>query len=197
MRQRNLMTRAEFPYSAPGGRVYDSGDPPALLQRLLALADYPALRREQASLRANGVLMGIGLAAFIDKAGTGPSTNLAQRGALHGGWESAVVRVHSDGKVTVVAGTHSHGQGHEITFCQIAADRLRLPIDDIRLLEGDTDQIAFRHGTWGARSASVAGPASYRAADKVPDKALRLAAHALECAEGDHDYGGGRVQRRG
>src|SRR6266446_4552674 len=197
MRQRNLITRAEFPYSAPGGRVYDSGDPPALLQRLLALADYPALRREQASLRANGVLMGIGLAAFIDKAGTGPSTNLAQRGALHGGWESAVVRVHSDGKVTVVAGTHSHGQGHEITFCQIAADRLRLPIDDIRLLEGDTDQIAFGNGTWGARSASVAGTAIYRACDKVLDKALRLAAHALECAEGDIDYGGGRFKVRG
>jgi aerobic carbon-monoxide dehydrogenase large subunit len=197
MRQRNLITRAEFPYSAPGGRVYDSGDPPALLQRLLTLADYPALRREQASLRANGVLMGIGLAAFVDKAGTGPSTNLAQRGALHGGWESAVVRVHSDGKVTVVAGTHSHGQGHEITFCQIAADRLRLPIDDIRLLEGDTDQIAFGNGTWGARSASVAGTAIYRACDKVLDKALRLAAHALECAEGDIDYGGGRFKVRG
>src|SRR5262249_57748776 len=86
MRQRNLIARGEFPYSAPGGRVYDSGDPPALLQRLLTLADYPALRREQARLRADGVLMGVGLAAFVDKAGTGPSGNLAQRGALHGGW---------------------------------------------------------------------------------------------------------------
>jgi len=197
MRQRNLITRAEFPYSAPGGRVYDSGDPPALLQRLLTLADYAALRREQARLRANGVLMGIGLAAFVDKAGTGPSSNLAQRGALHGGWESALVRVHSDGKVTVVAGTHSHGQGHEITFCQIAADRLRLPIDDIRLLEGDTDQIAFSNGTWGARSVSVAGTAIYRACDKVLVKAQRIAAHALECAEGDIDYGGGLFKVRG
>ena len=70
--------------------------------------------------------MGIGLAAFIDKAGTGPSGNLAKRGGLHGGWESAVVRVHSDGKVTIFAGSHSHGQSHEITFCQIAADRLGL-----------------------------------------------------------------------
>ena len=99
--------------------------------------------------------MGIGLAAFIDKAGTGPSGNLAKRGGLHGGWESAVVRVHSDGKVTIFAGSHSHGQGHEITFCQIAADRLGLPIDDIDLVEGDTDRIPFGNGTWGARSASV------------------------------------------
>ena len=70
--------------------------------------------------------MGIGLACFIDKAGTGPSANLAMRGGLHGGWESAIVRVHSDGKVTVLAGSHSHGQGHDITFAQIAADRLGL-----------------------------------------------------------------------
>ena len=138
---------------------------------------------------SRGVLLGIGLAAFIDKAGTGPSANLAKRGGLHGGWESAIVRVHSDGKVTLFAGSHSHGQGHEITFCQIAADRLGLPIEDMRLVEGDTDQIPFGNGTWGARSASVAGTAIYRAAGKVVDKARRFAAQLLECAEGDVDYG--------
>ena len=105
IRRRNLIARADFPYPAPGGRVYDSGDPPALLEKLLSLADYPALRRRQAELRRQGILMGIGLACFIDKAGTGPSANLAKRGGLHGGWESAIVRVHSDGKVTVFAGS--------------------------------------------------------------------------------------------
>jgi len=143
MRRRNLLTATDFPYRAPGGRTYDSGDPPALLARLLQSADYPSLRHEQARLRGAGVLMGIGLAAFVDKAGTGPSDNLAQRGGLHGGWESAIVRVHSDGKVTLLAGSHSHGQGHDITFCQIAADRLGLPIEDIELVEGDTDRIPF------------------------------------------------------
>ena len=197
MRRRNLISRSEFPYSAPGGRVYDSGDPPALLDRLLTIADYAALRREQASLRARGVLLGIGLAAFVDKAGTGPSANLAKRGGLHGGWESAIVRVHSDGKVTLLAGSHSHGQGHEITFCQIAADRLGLPIEDLRLVEGDTDQIPFGNGTWGARSASVAGTAVYRAAGKVVDKARRFAAQLLECAEGDVDYRRGTFTVRG
>src|SRR5581483_9826590 len=120
--------------------------------KLLELADYEKLRKEQAALRNQGLLMGIGLAAFIDKAGTGPSGNLAKRGGLHGGWESAIVRVHSDGKVTVFAGSHSHGQGHDITFAQIAADRLGLDVDDIRVVEGDTDQIPFGNGTWGARS---------------------------------------------
>jgi aerobic carbon-monoxide dehydrogenase large subunit len=197
LRRRNLIARGDFPYAAPGGRVYDSGDPPALLDRLLALADYTALRREQTELRRRGVLMGIGLAAFIDKAGTGPSGNLAKRGGLHGGWESAVVRVHSDGKVTIFAGSHSHGQGHEITFSQIAADRLGLPIDDIALIEGDTDRIPFGNGTWGARSASVAGTTIYRACDKVIAKALQFAAQMLECAEGDIDYAGGSFKVRG
>jgi carbon-monoxide dehydrogenase large subunit len=107
------------------------------------------------------------------------------------------VRVHSDGKVTMLAGSHSHGQGHDITFCQIAADRLGLPIEDIRLLEGDTDQIPFGNGTWGARSTSVAGTAIHHAAGKVLDKAGRIAAHILECAPDDLDYTHGVFSIRG
>jgi carbon-monoxide dehydrogenase large subunit len=195
MRKRNLIGRADFPYPAPGGRTYDSGDPPALLEKLLALADYPALRKQQSELRRQNILMGIGLACFIDKAGTGPSANLALRGGLHGGWESAIVRVHSDGKVTVFSGSHSHGQGHDITFAQIAADRLKLDIDDIRVVEGDTDRIPFGNGTWGARSVSVGGTAIYRAADRIVAKARSIAAEALECAEPDivHERGRFRV----
>jgi aerobic carbon-monoxide dehydrogenase large subunit len=195
MRKRNLIGRTDFPYPAPGGRTYDSGDPPALLEKLLALADYPALRKQQTELRRQNILMGIGLACFVDKAGTGPSANLAQRGGLHGGWESAIVRVHSDGKVTVLAGSHSHGQGHDITFAQITADRLKLDIDDIRLVEGDTDRIPFGNGTWGARSVSVAGTAIYRASDRIVAKARSIAAEALECAEPDivHERGRFRV----
>jgi carbon-monoxide dehydrogenase large subunit len=195
IRRRNLIGRADFPYPAPGGRTYDCGDPPALLEKLLALADYPALRKQQAELRRQGILMGIGLACFIDKAGTGPSANLAMRGGLHGGWESAIVRVHSDGKVTVLSGSHSHGQGHDITFAQIAADRLKLDIDDIRLVEGDTDRIPFGNGTWGARSVSVGGTAIYRASDRIIAKARSIAAEARECAEPDivHERGRFRV----
>jgi aerobic carbon-monoxide dehydrogenase large subunit len=197
MRRRNLIGRTDFPYPAPGGRTYDSGDPPALLEKLLALADYPALRNQQSELRRQNILMGIGLACFIDKAGTGPSANLALRGGLHGGWESAIVRVHSDGKVTVLAGSHSHGQGHDITFAQIAADRLKLDIDDIRLVEGDTDRIPFGNGTWGARSVSVAGTAIYRASDRIVAKARSIAAEALECAEPDIVHERGRFRVRG
>jgi aerobic carbon-monoxide dehydrogenase large subunit len=197
IRRRNLIRADDFPYPAPGGRVYDSGDPPVLLEKLLSLANYAALRRRQSELRRRGILMGIGLAVFVDKAGTGPSGNLAKRGGLHGGWESAIVRVHSDGKVTLFAGSHSHGQGHDITFAQIAADRLGLPIDDIGVVEGDTDRIPFGNGTWGARSTSVAGTAILRGCDRIVAKARRFAAEALECAADDVEYADGHFRVRG
>ena len=188
LRRRNLIRAEDFPYSAPGGRTYDSGDPPALLEDLLALAGYEALRAEQEALRARGRLMGIGIACFLDKSGTGSSANLASRGGMHGGYESAIVRVHSDGKVMLYSGSHSHGQGHDITYSQIAADRLGIPVDDIALIEGDTDMIPFGNGTWGSRSLTVGGSAVMIAADRVAAKARRIAAHMLECAEEDLEF---------
>ncbi len=197
IRRRNLIPAAAFPYTTPVGRPYDCGDPPALLDRLLRLADYDALRAEQRRRRAEGARMGIGLACFLDKSGTGSSRNLASRGGLHGGYESAIVRIHSDGKATVFVGSHSHGQGHETTFCQIAADRLGLPIADIALVEGDTDAVPFGNGTWGSRSLSVGGSAILTAADRVIDKARRLAAHILKCDAEDLDYADARFAVRG
>ena len=197
IRSKNLLAAESFPYATPVGRTYDSGDPPALFQKLLDMADYPALRDEQEELREQGVLMGIGLACFLDKSGTGSSRNLATKGGLHGGYESASVRMHSDGKVTVFSGSHSHGQGHDTAFCQITADVLGLPIDDIDLVQGDTDRVPFGNGTWGSRSASVGGPAIVMAAEKVRNKAQKLAAHVLECAEEDVDFENGVFNVRG
>jgi carbon-monoxide dehydrogenase large subunit len=197
IRRRNLIPAERFPYPNRLGRTYDSGDPPALLQKLLEIADYDGLRAEQARLRDGGVLMGIGFACFLDKSGTGSSHNLAARGGLHGGYESATVRVHSDGKATVFSGSLSHGQGHDTAFCQLAADALGLPIEDIDLVQGDTDRVPFGNGTWGSRSASVGGVAVVMAADKVIEKARALAAHLLECAVEDIDYAEGVFRVRG
>jgi carbon-monoxide dehydrogenase large subunit len=197
MRRRNLLQAAQFPYKTPVGRTYDSGNPPALLDRLVELAEYQALRAEQAGLRERGVLMGIGLAAFLDKSGTGPSKQLSTRGGLHGGFESTTVRVHSDGKVTVFSGSHSHGQGHRITFAAIAADRLGIPIEDVEVVQGDTDQVPYGNGTWGSRSASVGGSAIYRASEKIMVKATRLAAHLLEVDVEDLSHENGLFAARG
>ncbi len=197
MRRRNLLQASHFPYKTPVGRTYDSGNPPALLDRLVEMANYDGLRREQAELRRQGVCMGIGIAAFLDKSGTGPSRQLSTRGGLHGGFESATVRVHSDGKVSVFSGSHSHGQGHSITFAQIAADRLGLPVEDIEIVQGDTDQVPYGNGTWGSRSASVGGTAIYRASERIITKATRLAAHLLECDPDAVVYERGLFQAKG
>ncbi len=196
LRRRNLISAAEFPYRTPSGRSYDSGNPPALLAKLLEISHYEELRRRQRDLRAQGVLMGIGLACFLDKSGTGHSANLASRGALHGAYETAVVRVHSDGTVSVFAGTHDHGQGHRITYAAIAAQCLGINIEHIEVIEGDTDRIPYGNGTWGSRSISVAGTAIMKAAQEVMHKATRLAGHLLECTSDDLAYENGMFRAR-
>ena len=197
IRRRNLIAAEDFPYPTQVGRIYDSGDPPRLLKKLMSMLDYDSLREEQKHLRQSGILMGIGLACFLDKSGTGSSRNLATKGGLHGGYESANVRMHSDGKVTIFSGSHSHGQGHDTAFCQIAADVLGLEINDIELVQGDTDRVPFGNGTWGSRSASVGGPAIVLAAEKVRDKAIKLAAHVLECSVTDVMFNSGRFSVKG
>jgi carbon-monoxide dehydrogenase large subunit len=203
IRRRNFIQKHQFPYPAAVGRVHDSGDPPLMLEKLLAMAGYDGLRAEQARLRAEqarlraqGVLMGIGMAGFFEKSATGPSKNLAKSGGLHGGFETATVRVHSDGKATLFVGTQSHGQGHEITYAAIAADRLGIPVDDIDVVEGDTGRVPFGNGTWGSRSASVGGAAVYYAAQSVFEKARRIAAGELDCTETDLDYADGTFRSR-
>src|SRR5262249_19135228 len=100
---------------------------------------------------------------------------------MHSGYESANVRIHSDGKATIFVGTHSHGQGHDITYAAIAADRLRIPIEDIDIVEGDTGRVQHGNGTWGSRSLSVAGSAIHGACEQIMAKARRIAAHVFDC----------------
>ncbi len=192
VRARNYIARDEFPYTNPLGRVYESGDPPGVQDRLVALTRYAALRDEQRRLKADGVRLGLGMAAFVESAGSGPSRNARAMGSRHSSGEVATVRVHPDGNVTILAGTHSHGQGHDITFRQIAADQLGLDIANITLIEGDTDVVPTGSGTWAARSLLTAGSAIIDASERIMRKATALAAHLLECAEADIDYGAGK-----
>jgi len=184
IRSRNLLAATDFPYKTPVGLVYDSGNPPGLMEKVLKLSAYQTLRAEQERLRAQGILLGIGLAAWIDSVGA-PSKTAAAFGRKTGGWDSAIVRVHPTGKVTVLTGSHSHGQSHATTFAQLAAERLKLPIEDIEIVEGDTDRIPYGHGTWGSRSTFTSGMAIVRASDRIVEKCKKIAAFMLECAEGD------------
>ena len=185
IRRRNLLTREQFPYRSPVGRTFDCADPPRMLDILIDMASYSELRAQQKEAKRQGRLMGIGLAGFFEKSGSGPSGNLARSGAHHGGYETALVRVHGDGKVSLFVGTHNHGQGHEITYAAIAADRLGIDVADITVVEGDTATVPFGNGTWGSRSISVGGAAIFRASTAIAEKMAAIAAHRLGCDRAD------------
>ncbi|MCE2483400.1 MAG: molybdopterin-dependent oxidoreductase [Alphaproteobacteria bacterium] len=189
LRRRNLIRAEQFPYTTPTDLTYDSGDPPQLMQKLVDISNYQGLRAEQRRLRAQGTLMGIGLAAFMDGAGFGPSKMLAEMGAVRwGGWDSATIRVHPSGKVTALCGSHNHGQGHATTFAQVLADKLGRPIEDIEIVEGDSDRIPYGTGTYASRSMTVSGAALAIGAERLIEKASVLAAHLLETATNDVEY---------
>ncbi|MDA0262432.1 MAG: xanthine dehydrogenase family protein molybdopterin-binding subunit, partial [Proteobacteria bacterium] len=152
MRRRNYIKATDYPFKTPLGRTWDSGNPRGLHDKLLQLTEYDGLRREQAVLREQGTRMGIGAAAFVETSGAGPSRRNAAMKHWSGGFETALIRVHSDAKVTVFTGSHSQGQGHDITFRQIAADTLGMALKDIDYVEGDTDRIPAGCGTWAWRS---------------------------------------------
>jgi carbon-monoxide dehydrogenase large subunit len=113
-------------------------------------------------------------------------------GARAGLYEVGTVRVHPTGTITVLTGTHSHGQGHETTFAQIVADALGVPYDSIEVVHGDTGMIPFGMGTYGSRSMAVGGSAILKAVDKIVAKSKKIAAHLLEAAEADIEFKDGQ-----
>jgi carbon-monoxide dehydrogenase large subunit len=196
-RRKNFIPPDKFPYQTPVALVYDSGNYAGALDRVLQMAGYRRLREEQAKARAGGRLVGIGFATYIEACGGGPSAVVGALGGQVGLWESAHVRVHPTGKVTVFTGSHSHGQGHETTFAQLAADSLGVPIDDVEVVHGDTAAMPFGMGTYGSRSGPVGGTAIYMSLEKIKEKGKKIAAHLLEAAEADVVYEGGRYHVRG
>ncbi len=175
VRRRNLIPSGAFPYRTPTGRLHDSGDYIQGLDRVLELADYAALRDRQAELRESGQLLGIGIATTVDASGFGPSGSLSVRP----GYETSTVQVDSTGSVTVYTGSSDHGQGHETTFAQIAADELAVPLENVSVIYGDTHLIAQGTGTRASRSIVVGGSAVVTASRQVKERALKLAAALL------------------
>ncbi len=185
IRRRNFISPDNFPYATQVALEYDSGNYEGALDKALEAIGYDDFRSEQAAAREKGKYLGIGLSTYIEACGLAPSAVVGSLGAQAGQWESAVVRVHATGKVTVYSGCCGHGQGHETTFAQIVASALGVPYDDIDVIEGDTGVMPHGWGTYGSRSAATGGSAIASAAQKVVDKARTIAAHLLEAAEED------------
>lgn len=176
---------------------YDSGNYHPVLERGLEMVGYEQFRKEQAEARKNGKLLGIGFSTYIEACGIAPSAVVGALGARAGLYESAQVRVQPTGKVSVFTGSHSHGQGHETTFAQVVADRMGISMDDIEIVHGDSDSVAFGMGTYGSRSLAVGGSAIVKSIDKVLEKGAKIAAHKLEAAEEDLEYAGGKWTVKG
>lgn len=193
VRRRNMVPPEAFPYDNGLGWTYDSGAYAAALDRALALVGYagmPALREEA---RGRGKFLGVGIGSYVAVCGIGPSTRMSEIGMLGGTWESANVRVHPTGEVTVTIGSASTGQSHQTTFAQIAADELGIDVDAVEVRQADTLGAPYGQGTYGSRSYSVGGAAVQLAARKVLAKIRAAAAHLFQVDEQRVRYAGGAV----
>ena len=175
---------------------YDSGEYNKVLDRALEIVGYEDFRKLQSSAN-NGKLMGIGFSTYIEACGIAPSAVVGALGARAGLFESAQVRVQPTGKVSVYSGSHSHGQGHETTFAQIVADRLGIALEDVEIVHGDSEAVAFGMGTYGSRSLAVGGSAIVKSLDKVLEKGAKIAAHKLEARAEDLEFAEGKWTVKG
>lgn len=199
IRRRNFVAADAFPYATQVALEYDSGNYEPALDKALKAVGYSELRAQQRERHQAGgsKWLGIGLSSYIEACGLAPSQVAGALGAQAGLWESAKIRVHPTGTVTVYTGSSSHGQGHETTFAQIVADRLGMEIDQVEVIHGDTKEVQFGMGTYGSRSAAVGGSAIANGVDRAIEKGRRIAAHMLEAAEEDVVFEEGQYAVKG
>jgi CO/xanthine dehydrogenase Mo-binding subunit len=184
VRRVNFIPPFDSGFTTNAGEKYDTGDYEKPLNRALELVDYAGLRKEQAEARKNGRYLGIGLASYVEICGFGP-------------FESATVRVETNGDVTVYTGISPHGQGQETSFAQIVADGLGVSMDVIGVTHSDTLNTPQGNGTMGSRGLAVGGGAVVLAMNKVQERAKAIAAHLLEAAPEDIEIEDGAFRVKG
>jgi carbon-monoxide dehydrogenase large subunit len=197
LRRRNFIANDAFPYTTPVALTYDSGDYFKTLDMAVKAADYAGFERRRQEAVQRGRLRGIGVATYIEACAMAPSVMAGQLGARAGFYETAAVRTHPTGTVTVFTGAHSHGQGHETTFAQLVVERLGLALDQVEIVHGDTGRIPYGMGTYASRSLAVGGTALVKAMDKIVNKGKKIAAHLLEVAEADVEFADGKFSVAG
>ncbi len=179
MRRINMIPPTAMPYQTPLAYNYDCGEFERNMNQALAMADAAGFEARRAESSQSGRLRGLGIANAIE-----PSAGMFDEGGE--------IRFDRQGNVTVLMGTHSHGQGHETVFKQLISERLSLEFEAIRYVQGDTDLVAYGHGTGGSRVSGLGSAALLRAAEKIVEKGRRIAAHKLETAEQDIEFADGR-----
>src|SRR5881296_574231 len=198
VRRKNFIPADAFPFNTISGITYDSGNYEPALDRALAMADYKGFEKRRAEAKTRGKYRGIGISSYVEICGLAPSKANAALGVGWGGYESARIRVHATGTVQVFTGTSPHGQGHETSWAQIAADALGISPNDIEVRHGDTfESPGMGVGTFGSRSLAVGGIAVHKAAEKVREKVVQIGAHLLEASPDDVVIEGGKVFVKG
>jgi carbon-monoxide dehydrogenase large subunit len=184
IRKRNFISAEMMPYRTPMKLEYDAGAFARTLDMALDRADWKGFVGRREAARVNGRLRGIGIAYYIEACGGMVS-------------ESAEVRVDADGRIEVLIGSQSNGQGHETALAQIVADRLGISIERVRVVQGDTDLIATGNGTGGSRGLPVGGVVCAQATDALIEKGRRFAAEVLETAVADIRFDNGSFEVTG
>ncbi len=184
LRRRNHILPGMMPYKAPSSMEYDSGDFPTILDRALQASDWDGFAARKAESRAHGKLRGRGIGQYLEV--TAPANN-----------EMGGIRFEEDGSVTIVSGTLDYGQGHWTPFAQVLVDKLGVPFDKIRLVQGDSDQLLAGGGTGGSRSAMNGGNAIAVSSEEVIARGTKIAAHVLEAAAADIEFSRGRFSIAG
>jgi carbon-monoxide dehydrogenase large subunit len=195
VRLHNMIRKEEHPYTTIIGTEIESGSHRESLQMALDMLGYQQFRVQQQRLREQGRYVGVGIGCYVE--GTAPnSRSLQAAGLAVAGYEAATVRMDADGKVTVLVGTHSHGQSHETTLAQVAGDELGVPLSDVKVIEGDTTVVPYGWGTWGSRSAVTGGGSVSIASGKVREKIIRVASQFAEVPERDLELADSMVRRK-
>ena len=179
LRRRNFIRAKDIPFTSAAGLVYDSGDFPGLFDQAMEEADVAGFKQRKRESKKAGKLRGLGVGCYVETTAAGTT-------------EMGGIRFNDDGTVTIITGTLDYGQGHAAPFAQILTEKLGVPFDRIKLMQGDSDQLVTGGGTGGSRSAMLSGTAIMQASDKVIEKGKEIAAHVLEASAGDIEFRNGR-----
>jgi aerobic carbon-monoxide dehydrogenase large subunit len=185
IRRRNLVRPEEFPYRIASGIIWDKTGFIECLDAAAEAAGYEQLRKEQTAAREQGRLFGIGIASYAELTGIGSRIAVAPGMPINTGSETAKITIDSTGGITAAFGVASHGQGLETTLAQIVADDLGARFEDVRVIQGDSDEVPMSTGTYASRSAVLGGGAAMHASKILQAKIKRVASHLLEANADD------------
>ncbi|WP_454621246.1 xanthine dehydrogenase family protein molybdopterin-binding subunit [Bradyrhizobium cenepequi] len=193
IRRRNLVRPEEFPYRIASGIIWDRTGFIECLDAAAEAAGYNQLRKQQAEARRQGRLFGIGIASYAELTGIGSRIAVAPGMPINTGSETAKIMLDSTGAITAAFGVASHGQGLETTLAQIVADDLGARFQDVRVIQGDSDEVPMSTGTYASRSAVLGGGAAKHASKILQEKIKRVASHLLETNADDIEVTEGKA----